>query len=223
MIYLLEDDNSIRDIVIYSLRAQGMECMGFSLSSEFWSAMSRKTPSLVLLDIMLPEEDGLSILKRLKTNVLTADIKVIMLTAKGTEFDKVTGLDLGADGYISKPFGIMELTARIRAMLRREPAYCGSLSFGGIQLSVEGHSVSVDNHPVSLTSREFELLRMLMSEPEKVFTRNDILISIWGSSFEGETRTVDMHIKSLRQKLMQKGALIKTVRGLGYKLEMGNS
>ena len=221
MIYFVEDDNSIRELVIYTLHSQGMESEGFLRPSDFWSAMEQTLPELILLDIMLPEEDGLSILKKLKGNSATRRIPVIMLTARDSEFDKVFGLDSGADDYIAKPFGMMELLARIRALLRRtepaEPAQ-GNYELEGLFVSTARHEVRVNEVPVSLTLKEFELLRFLLEHGGLVCTREMLLDSIWGYEFYGESRTVDVHIRTLRQKLGSCGALIETVRGIGYKI-----
>ena len=222
MIYCVEDDNSIRELVTYTLNSQGMESEGFSRPSDFWPALARRLPELVLLDIMLPEEDGLTILKRLKSAADTKRIPVIMLTAKGSEFDKVLGLDSGADDYIAKPFGMMELLARIRALLRRssesdEPRQ-GEYRSGGLYVSAPRHLVEVEGTPVSLTLKEFELLCFLLEHSGMVCARAMLLDSIWGYEFCGESRTVDVHIRTLRQKLGPCGHLIETVRGIGYKI-----
>lgn len=221
MIYLLEDDDSIRDFVIYTLNSQGMEARGFPLPSLFWQAVGEQMPALVLLDIMLPEEDGLSVLKKLRATPRTAKLPVIMLTAKGTEYDKVVGLDSGADDYIPKPFGMMELVSRVRALLRRtEPEQRNdTCSAGPIHVDLNRHVVTVDGKNVALTFKEFELLCYLMENKGMVLTRDQLLSKIWGYDFDGETRTVDVHIRTLRQKLGEASRCIETIRGVGYKLE----
>lgn len=222
MIYLLEDDDSIRDLVVYTLMSQGMQARGFSLPSEFWQAVREEIPSLALLDIMLPEEDGLSVLKKLRADAATAKLPVILLTAKSTEYDKVLGLDGGADDYVSKPFGMMELLSRIRALLRRtQGRQTADEEFrcGGLRVVPAKHLVQTDGQDVALTQKEFELLCLLMRSPGTVFSRETLLSRIWGYEFTGETRTVDVHIRTLRQKLGGAGDCIETVRGYGYKLE----
>ena len=221
MIYFVEDDNSIRELVIYTLNSQGMESEGFARPSDFWAAMQQKTPSLILLDIMLPEEDGLSILSRLKGASTTRRIPVIMLTARSSEFDKVVGLDSGADDYLAKPFGMMELMARVRALLRRteeQKPKSGEYRLDGLYVSASRHVVEVDDVPVSLTLKEFELLCFLLEHGGRVCTRAMLLDDIWGYEFCGESRTVDVHIRTLRQKLGRCGQYIETVRGIGYKI-----
>lgn len=222
MIYLLEDDDSIRDLVVYTLMSQGMQARGFSLPSEFWQAVREEIPAVVLLDIMLPEEDGLSVLKRLRADAATAKLPVILLTAKSTEYDKVMGLDGGADDYVSKPFGMMELLSRIRALLRRTQGQAeeqsGEFRCGGLRVIPAKHIVQSDGQDVALTQKEFELLCLLMRSPGTVFSREQLLSRIWGYEFTGETRTVDVHIRTLRQKLGSGGDCIETVRGYGYKL-----
>ena len=221
MIYVLEDDPSIRKLVIYTLNTQGMEAQGFELPSQFWAAMAEQRPSLILLDIMLPEEDGLHILKRLRSSPATARLPVIMLTAKGTEYDKVIGLDQGADDYVTKPFGIMELMARIRAALRHSsgaPESDKVLTYGTLFLNPTRHSVRVQDREINLTLKEFQVLELLMQHPQTVFTRDQLLNVVWGYEFDGASRTVDVHIRTLRQKLEEAGTYIETVRGVGYKL-----
>ncbi|MBQ7836762.1 MAG: response regulator transcription factor [Clostridia bacterium] len=220
MIYLLEDDVSIRNFVCYALNNSGYEAKGFERPSEFWAAMEDEIPSLLLLDIMLPEEDGLSILKKLRERSKTASMPVIMLTAKSTEYDKVVGLDSGADDYISKPFGMMELMSRIKALLRRtvsEADHC-EYTVGELYVSPEKHIVRANGRDVTLTFKEFELLCLMLSNRGTVFTRDQILQKIWGFEFDGENRTVDVHIRTLRTKLGQCGEYIETVRGIGYKV-----
>lgn len=220
MIWLLEDDASIRKFVIYALESVGINAKGFGLPSEFWAELKSEIPKLLLLDIMLPEEDGTEILKKLRADKRTADLPVIMLTAKGSEYDKVIGLDLGADDYVTKPFGTMELISRIKAVLRRSGKNDKSdeLIYKNLYICPSGHIVKVDNEEVSLTLKEFELLNMLFHNMGKVLNRDRILAEIWGYSFTGETRTVDVHIKTLRTKLKSAASLIETVRGIGYKL-----
>ena len=218
MIYCLEDDNSIRELIIYTLNQSGMEAEGFSTPSAFWKAMAQMTPSLILLDIMLPEEDGLQILKKLRSNTGLSRIPVIMLTAKSTEYDKVVGLDLGADDYVSKPFGMMELISRIRALMRRsgtEPAVT-EYQLGDLYVCPSRHIVRVGDETISLTLKEFELLCLLIENRGIVFSRDQILNRIWGYHFDGESRTVDVHVRTLRQKLKDCSKYIETVRGIGY-------
>lgn len=223
MIYCVEDDASIRELVLYTLRASGFEARGFAESGAFWEAMCEHVPDLVLLDIMLPGEDGISILRRLRSLSDTAALPVILLTAKNTEYDKVIGLDSGADDYIAKPFGMMELVARVRAVLRRtqdavSPAEHVLLSDGPISLDERAHTVCVSGQPVQLTLKEYQLLTLLMKNQGAVLTRDVLLENIWGYGSESETRTVDVHIRTLRQKLGDGGALIETVRGVGYRM-----
>ena len=222
MIYLVEDDNSIRELVVYTLQSTGMEARGFSCAADFWEAMKTDLPSMVLLDIMLPDEDGLTILKKLRTAAATEKLPVMMLTAKGTEYDKVIGLDSGADDYLPKPFGMMELVSRVRAILRRTmpEKKQNTYQLGTIHVDIGKHEVTVDGRPVTLTFKEFELLHYLMQNPGLVLSREKIMAAVWGFDFEGESRTVDMHIKTLRQKLGAGGSIIKTVRGVGYKVSL---
>ena len=221
MIYFLEDDNSIRELVVYTMNSTGFEAVGFSKPSEFWAAMEKETPSLILLDIMLPEEDGPQILKRLRADPATKKLPVMMLTAKDSEYDKVLGLDSGADDYVPKPFGMMELVSRVRALLRRtEPEQrSDTCSAGPIHVDLNRHVVTVDGKNVALTFKEFELLCYLMENKGMVLTRDQLLSKIWGYDFDGETRTVDVHIRTLRQKLGDASRCIETIRGVGYKLE----
>ena len=221
MIYLLEDDGSIRNFVEYALVSAGLETRGFERPSDFWRALDRCVPSLLLLDIMLPEEDGLEILRKLRERRDTRKLPVIMLSAQDTEYDKVLGLDRGADDYIAKPFGIMELLSRVRALLRRtEPEVeTRDLTLGGITLSPATRTVRVNGEVVFLTHKEFELLELFMSKPGAVFPREKILAAVWGADFDGESRTLDVHIRTLRGKLGVCGGQIKTVRGTGYKME----
>lgn len=220
MIYFLEDDNNIRNFVIYALNNTGLNARGFESPGEFWMEMKNNLPELVLLDIMLPEEDGISILKNLRSDSRTKDLPVIMLTAKGTEYDKVIGLDSGADDYISKPFGTMELISRIKALLRRTSKEGGQTVYekGPLYLCPSKHIIKVDDKDVILTLKEFELLCLFFENEGIVLTRDEILTKIWGYEFDGESRTVDVHIRTLRSKLGEAGKLIETVRGLGYKI-----
>lgn len=219
MIYYVEDDDNIRDLVVYTLNQSGFEALGVKNSDEFYAASKKQSPALVLLDIMLPGDDGLSILKVLKTNKKTAVIPVIMVTARGTEYDKVIGLDSGADDYIAKPFGMMELVARVRALLRRTNLNSSPeiLKEGGLVVDRQKHIVTVNNKNITLTLKEFELLYLLMANRGIVLTREQILESIWDFSYDGGTRTVDVHITTLRQKLGEYGNLIDTIRGVGYR------
>lgn len=220
MIYCVEDDSAIRDLMVYTLNASGFDVQGFESGVELWPAMKKQAPELVLLDVMLPGEDGLTILKKLRSSPATADIPVIMATAKDSEFDKVIGLDSGADDYLAKPFGMMEMISRIKAVLRRtSPKQAKALAHGGVVLDESRHTVTANGVPVSLTLKEYELLKLFMDNPGHVFTREVLLSEIWGMDFDGETRTVDVHIGTLRTKLAEAGALIETVRGVGYKME----
>ncbi len=224
MIYLLEDDDSIRKLVIYGLESQGYEAQGFEAPSAFWKAMNHQLPELILLDIMLPEEDGLSILQKLRSASATKKLPIIMLTAKNTEYDRVIGLDKGADDFISKPFGMMELVARVRAVLRRtEPAAVSTeYQIGPLYVSPERHIVRVNGKDVTLTYKEFEILCLMLENEGVVLTRSVLMDRIWGCEFERENRTLDVHIRTLRAKLGEAGSYIETVRGVGYKIE-GNA
>lgn len=221
MIFCVEDDGAIRDLMIYTLHAAGFEATGFDGGPAFWEAIRTERPELILLDIMLSGEDGLSILRTLRTQSVTADIPVILATAKGTEYDKVTGLDLGADDYLAKPFGMMEMISRVKAVLRRAApaAPSKSLRVGGLELNLDAHTVLVNESRVQLTLKEYMLLRTLMEHLGRVFTRDQLLELVWGIGYIGETRTVDVHIASLRTKLGPCGSLIETVRGVGYRME----
>ena len=220
MIYLLEDDDSIRKLVLYGLDSQGFQANGFALPSEFWRAMDAELPELVLLDIMLPEEDGLSILKKLRARPATRWLPIIMLTAKNSEYDRVIGLDHGADDFVSKPFSMLELIARIRAVLRRaEPAQTsGDYSLGLLFVSPDRHEVKVGGNDVTLTNKEFELLCLLLRNKGIVLTRATLMDRVWGFESERENRTLDVHIRTLRVKLGEAGSYIETVRGIGYKI-----
>ncbi len=221
MIYFVEDDNSIRELVVYTLTSTGMQAEGFEKPSLFWKAIEQKLPDLILLDIMLPEEDGLSILRKLRSSKNTARIPVMMLTAKGSEFDKVIGLDAGADDYLPKPFGMMELLARVKALLRRSRAdAAGSDEFriGSLYVCPDKHIVQVDGNDIALTFKEFEMLCLLLRNRDIVLTRDQFLNRVWGYNFDGENRTVDVHIRTLRQKLGSAGSYIRTIRGIGYKI-----
>ena len=220
MIYCVEDDTGIRELMIYTLKASGFEARGFAAASEFWQALSEKLPELILLDIMLPGEDGITVLEKLRHRADTAKVPVIMASAKGTEFDRVKGLDCGADDYLSKPFGMMEMVSRVRAVLRRSaPQKSDSvLRLCGIELNIAEHRVISDSKEVQLTLKEFELLRLFMENPGFVFSRELLLSRIWGEEFVGESRTVDVHVGTLRQKLGALGEAIETVRGVGYRM-----
>lgn len=220
MIYLLEDDDSIRKLVVYGLQSQGYEAQGFALPSEFWRAMDAQLPELLLLDIMLPEEDGLSILRKLRAAAPTRKLPVIILTAKNTEYDRVVGLDGGADDFISKPFGMMELLARVRAVLRRaEPSGdAGGVQIGMLYICPPQHIVRVNGKNVQLTNKEFEILCLLVENRGIVLTRGTLMDKVWGFDCDRENRTLDVHIRTLRVKLGEVGSCIETVRGVGYKI-----
>jgi two-component system alkaline phosphatase synthesis response regulator PhoP len=220
LIYCVEDDKNIRELVVYAMKSGGYHADGYADSNEFRVGLENAKPSLILLDIMLPETDGLSLLKELRSRKETRDIPVILLTAKGSEYDKVQGLDAGADDYIAKPFGVMELLSRVRAVLRRSiPAEVSQdLRIGPLQLSAEQRRVLLGSEELVLTFKEFELLQHLMRNENLVLSRDKLLETIWGYDFEGETRTVDVHIRSLRQKLGDCADMIDTVRGVGYRI-----
>lgn len=223
MIFCVEDDNGIRNMMIYTLRAAGFEAEGFSDGAMLFTALEEETPELIMLDIMLPGEDGISILSRLRSQTATADIPVIMATAKGTEYDKVVGLDMGADDYLAKPFGMMEMVSRVRAVLRRSKPKAAKpnslLRAGALEIDLEQHTVSAQGDRIQLTFKEFEILRLFMQNPGRVYTRDQLLSLVWGVDFMGETRTVDVHIGTLRDKLGRCGDYIETVRGVGYRME----
>ena len=222
MIFCVEDDSNIRELVVYTLETTGFKARGFEDGKEFLEALALETPELVLMDIMLPGEDGLELLGRLKSSPKTREIPVIMVTAKGAEYDKVKGLDLGADDYVTKPFGMMELVSRIKAVLRRtkkesqDPQDVNRA--GGIEINTRKHEVTADGEVVNLTLKEYELLKRLMKNRGIVMTRDCLLEDIWGYDFDGETRTVDVHVRTLRQKLGSCGEMIETVRGVGYRM-----
>ena len=221
MIYLLEDDDSVRKLVSYTLDRSGFAVREFDRPSVFWTAMEEETPDLLLLDIMLPEEDGLRILEKLRAAPRWKELPVIMMTARNSEYDRVVGLDAGADDYLSKPFGMMEMVARVRAILRRTDRGTGSAEYRLDRLTVSPvrHQVLLPEGEVELTNKEFSLLCLLLENPGKVLTRDVIMDRVWGRDFDGENRTVDVHIRSLRSKLGEEGRHIRTVRGLGYRLE----
>lgn len=223
MIFCVEDDAGIRDLMIYTLNASGFQALGFGSAKELYAALADSVPELVMLDIMLPGEDGISILKRLKADPRTADVPVIMATAKGNEYDKVIGLDLGADDYLAKPFGMMEMASRVRAVLRRSGRSSEKktqlICIGGLEMNLSEHTVTADGRRVQLTLKEYELLHTFMTNPGRAFTREQLLSTVWCEDFMGETRTVDVHVGTLRQKLGKCGAYIRTVRGVGYRME----
>ena len=221
MIWCVEDDSSIREIEVYALTSTGFEARGFEDGDSFWNALQEEKPELVVLDVMLPGMDGVTLLKRMKASKEFADIPVIMATAKGTEYDKIQSLDLGADDYLVKPFGIMEMVSRVKAVLRRcKPKETADLlQLDGLVLNPVEHTVTVDGERVILTYKEYELLHLFLSQPGIAFTREQLLSSVWNADYLGETRTVDMHIRTLRQKLGAYGHIIETVRNVGYRLE----
>lgn len=224
MIWCVEDDASIRDIEIYTLQSTGFDALGFTNSAAFWDALKTDKPDLILLDIMLPEQDGIEILQKLRSNADTCRIPIIMATAKGQEYDKIQALDLGADDYLVKPFGMMEMVSRIKAVLRR----CGgnfnqpSLKVDGVVLNQEERTVMIDGERVHLTYKEFEVLRYFLSHPGITFRRDQLFTEVWGEDYVGESRTVDMHIRTLRQKLGPYGERIETVRNVGYRMDVGD-
>jgi hypothetical protein len=222
MIFCVEDDSNIRELVVYTLETTGFKARGFEDGRSFLEALALETPELVLMDIMLPGEDGLSLLKKLKSSTKTREIPVIMVTAKGAEYDKVKGLDLGADDYVAKPFGMMELVSRIKAVLRRTlktgQETQDIMKAGDLEIDTKKHEVTAAGEVVNLTLKEYELLKRLMKNPNIVMTRDRLLEDIWGYDFDGETRTVDVHVRTLRQKLGDCGEKIETVRGVGYRM-----
>ena len=221
MVWCVEDDSSIRDIEVYALTSTGFEAKGFEDGDSFWNALQSEKPDLVVLDVMLPGKDGVTLLKLMKGSENFQHIPVIMATAKGTEYDKIQSLDLGADDYLVKPFGIMEMVSRVKAVLRRcKPVQeSKSLKLEGLVLNPSEHTVTVDGERVILTFKEYELLHLFLSQPGIAFTREQLLYSVWNTEYAGETRTVDMHIRTLRQKLGSYGHIIETVRNVGYRLE----
>ena len=227
MIFCVEDDSNIRELVVYTLETTGFRARGFEDGKEFWETLALETPRLVLLDIMLPGEDGIEILKKLKSSPRTREIPVIMVTAKGAEYDKVKGLDLGADDYVTKPFGMMELVSRVKAVLRRSEKASRDqksiLAAGDIEIDTQKHEVTAAGEVVNLTLKEYELLKRLMENQNVVMTRDRLLEDIWGYDFDGETRTVDVHVRTLRQKLGSCGDKIETVRGVGYRMSKQES
>lgn len=222
MIWCVEDDESIREIELYALKSMGFEAEGFEDGLSFWEALKKKQPELVILDVMLPGIDGVELLKKLKNSPSLREIPVIMATAKGTEYDKIQSLDLGADDYLVKPFGVMEMVSRVKALLRRTKSQNAPrlLQAGGLSVNIDEHTVSVDGKRVLLTYKEYELLRLFLSRPGTAFTRDQIFSEIWGMNYLGDTRTLDMHIRTLRQKLGSYGHMIETVRNVGYRMEV---
>ena len=220
MLYCLEDERNIRELIVYTLQSSDYDAIGFSNSADFFQAVSKEKPELALLDVMLPKENGLSVLKKMKESASMADIPVIMVTAKGSEFDKVTGLNLGADDYIAKPFGMMEFVARVRAVLRRGglKEKKSELSYKNLVIQTEKHRVLLSGDPIELTLKEYELLKYLIENQGRVLSRNQILGTVWGYDVDGETRTVDVHIRTMRQKLGEYGKYVETVRGVGYRI-----
>ena len=221
MIWCVDDDNTILEIEVYTLKQMGFEARGFTDGLSMLEALSKEIPELIVLDIMMPELDGIEILHKLRSETKYKNIPVIMATAKGTEMDKISGLNSGADDYLVKPFGVMEMVARVKAVLRRtaKEHHSDHISVGGITLKENAHKVIVNGEKVELTHKEFEILKLFMNNPNMVFTRDTLMSQIWGTDYIGETRTVDMHIKTLRQKLGNAGSQIKTVIGVGYRLE----
>ena len=218
MIWCVEDDASIRDIEVYALNSTGLAAEGFADGAAFWQALQKTQPELVVLDVMLPEIDGIELLRRMKADAALREIPVIMATAKGAEYDKIQGLDLGADDYLAKPFGVMELVSRVKAVLRRcRPQPAAVLRCGGLVVDEQEHTVTADGVRVVLTYKEYQLLRLFLSHPGTAFTRDQLMEQVWGMDFYGESRTVDMHIRTLRQKLGVYGEYIETVRSVGYR------
>lgn len=222
MIWCVEDDASIRDIEVYALQSTGFEAKGFEDGTSFWEALRTGRPELVVLDVMLPGIDGMELLRRMRADAALSDIPVVMATAKGAEYDKIRGLDLGADYYLTKPFGVMELVSCVKAVLRRckPKAQEHILKADGLEVNLDEHTVTGDGEKIVLTYKEFELLKLFLSNPGTAFTRDKLMEEVWSTDYCGETRTVDMHIRTLRQKLGRFGEMIKTVRGVGYRLEV---
>lgn len=218
MIYVLEDDNNILELILYALNAQNLTARGFSHPNDFFSALQKEHPQIIVLDIMLPQMSGFEILSRLKSNAQTKNIAILLLSALGAEMDKVRGLELGADDYITKPFGVMEFIARIKNIMRRISAQCDKLEFDGAVMDLRAHTLSIKGKNINLTLKEFELLKLFLSNIERVFSRNDILQIVWEYDFANNSRTLDIHINTLRGKLGAWGKHIKTIRGVGYKL-----
>lgn len=221
MIWCVEDDASIRDIEVYALRSSGFEARGFEDGAEFWEAAQVELPELVVLDVMLPGIDGIELLRRMKASPRLSGVPVVMATARGAEYDRIQGLDLGADYYLVKPFGVMEMVSCVKAVLRRCAPQKSEhlLTAGGLSVNLDEHTVLADGERITLTLKEYELLRLFLSHPGIAFTREQLMEEIWSTDYCGETRTVDMHIRTLRQKLGSYGSLIETVRGVGYRLE----
>lgn len=221
MIWCVEDDAAIRDIELYALGSTGFEAKGFEDGAAFWEALQGEKPDLVVLDVMLPGLDGVELLRKIRADSRLADLPIIMATAKGAEYDKIQSLDLGADDYVVKPFGVLELISRIKAVLRRYkvPEVQKLLKFGSLTLNLDEHTVTADGERIQLTYKEYELLRLFLSHPGTAFTREQLFAEVWGEDYVGETRTLDMHIRTLRQKLGDYGKYIKTVRNVGYRLE----
>lgn len=223
MVYCVEDDSGIRNLMLYTLEMSGFNAVGFEDSAEFWKAINRDKPELILLDIMLPGEDGITILKKLRSETQTAEIPIIMASAKGTEYDKVIGLDLGADDYLAKPFGMMEMISRVKSVLRRAaPQTNNILKCGEIELNIERHTVMLCGKEIQLTLKEYDLLHIFMRNQGIVLTREILLERVWGKDFIGETRTIDVHVGTLRSKLGSEGDQIKTIRGVGYRMGESN-
>lgn len=222
MIFCVEDDSAIRELMTYTLQASGFETKGFVDGDKLWDALSTEIPQLIMLDIMLPGEDGIEILKKLRSNTITANIPVVMATAKGTEYDTILGLDMGADDYLAKPFGMMEMVSRVKAVLRRSETKPSAklLKMGALVLNIDEHTVTAEGEQVQLTLKEYEILKKFLENPGMVFTREQLLQSVWNSDYVGETRTVDVHIGTLRTKLGICGDYIKTIRGVGYRVEV---
>ncbi len=220
MIYLVEDDSSIRELVVYTLNSTGLKAQGFENPSLFWKALDKEMPSLVILDVMLPEESGIEILQKIRSDSRTEKLPVIMATAKTSEYDKINGLESGADDYIAKPFSMMEMVARVKALLRRTEYTASETDYrvGNLYVCPAKHIVKVDDEEVVLTLKEFEMLCLLLRNRGIVLTRDQMLNKVWGYSFDGESRTVDVHIRTLRQKLGSAGEVVKTIRGVGYKI-----